>query len=274
MSQLKAIRVLLSFSSPEIRTTLANLYGIFRGRDSSFSYSQGLYRCTSRSTGEEIYFQDFFRGYTTYGVSLQQRYLDVAQSYFLDTIIIQNGDTVIDVGANHGDIFRYFKGRGITPDYIAIEPGPGEAKSLALNCEGATIIQAAASNYSGTSEFFYAPNRGDSSLEEPQDGYAHKITVETTTLAEVISSLKSRIVKLLKVEAEGSEPEVLEGLGSWLNQVAFVAVDGGPERGVRAESTLEYCTNFLVSKGFEVVSFGYQRGNGRALFKNASLSEL
>lgn len=200
--------------------------------------------------------------------------MDVAHSYFLDTIMVREGDTVIDVGANHGDIFRYFIDQGVSPNYVAIEPGPEEVKSLALNCEGARIIQAAASNYSGSSEFFYAPKRGDSSLEEPQDGYTHKITVETTTLADVISSLESGNVKLLKVEAEGSEPEVLEGIGPWLKGVEFIAVDGGPERGVRAESTLEYCTNFLVSRGFEVLSFGYQRGSGRALFKNTSLSGL
>ena len=39
-------------------------------------------------------------------------------------------------------------------------------------------------------------------------------------------------IKLLKVEAEGAEPEVLLGTAKILKRIEFISVDCGPERGL------------------------------------------
>ena len=43
---------------------------------------------------------------------------------------------------------------------------------------------------------------------------------------------------LLKVEAEGAEPEVLQGLKKNLSRVEFITVDCGFERGLNQKSTI------------------------------------
>ena len=73
-------------------------------------------------------------------------------------------------------------------------------------------------------------------------------------------------IKCLKLEAEGAEPEIIEGLGSKLSLVEYITADLGPERGVNEESTLVPVTNLLLNKGFELVEVQYPRIC--ALFKN------
>jgi hypothetical protein len=66
-------------------------------------------------------------------------------------------------------------------------------------------------------------------------------------------------IKLLKVEAEGAEPEILLGGSKMLRNVDFVTADLGFERGVDCESTAPEVVNFMVKNGFEVVEFRHQR---------------
>jgi hypothetical protein len=61
------------------------------------------------------------------------------------------------------------------------------------------------------------------------------------------------------VEAEGAEPEILEGLGNKLDCVEYVTADLWYERGIKAESTLAPVTNFLIQRGFELVDFDHYR---------------
>jgi len=65
-------------------------------------------------------------------------------------------------------------------------------------------------------------------------------------------------IRLLKVEAEGMEPEVLAGAHQTLQRVDYVAVDAGPERG--GENTVPAVLNALTSAGFEVLDCYLVRG--------------
>ena len=75
-------------------------------------------------------------------------------------------------------------------------------------------------------------------------------------------------VKLIKLEAEGAEPEVLEGLKKNLGKVEYITVDCGFERNEDKFSTLGYCSNYLIKNNFEILDFGYPRIV--LLFKNKS----
>lgn len=57
-------------------------------------------------------------------------------------------------------------------------------------------------------------------------------------------------MKLLKVEAEGAEPEVLLGSRDILRNVDYVTVACGPERGPNLLSTDVECEAIMVSEGF------------------------
>ena len=56
---------------------------------------------------------------------------------------------------------------------------------------------------------------------------------------------KLALLHSIKIEAEGAEPEILEGLIKNLNKVEYITIDAGFERGVNKESTLVQCTNYL-----------------------------
>jgi len=60
-------------------------------------------------------------------------------------------------------------------------------------------------------------------------------------------------IKYLKLEAEGAEPEVLDGLGDKLKLVEYVTADLGYKRGLNSESTLAPVTNYLLQNGFELI---------------------
>lgn len=112
--------------------------------------------------------------------------------------------------------------------------------------------------------FYTATSKGDSSLIEPEV-WTEKIVVQVIRLDSFIEEKQIPSIKLLKLEAEGFEPEILEGLGNMLDRCEYVAVDGGYERGVDREQTLTTCTNYLLSNGFEMVDIYFAWS--RALYK-------
>ena len=88
---------------------------------------------------------------------------------------------------------------------------------------------------------------------------------KTTTLDNEIDKIKKKI-KLIKLEAEGFEPEILQGLKKYLNYVEYITIDCGFERGIKQESTITECTNYLIQNNFEMIDFGIPRIV--TLFKN------
>jgi len=62
-------------------------------------------------------------------------------------------------------------------------------------------------------------------------------------------------IRLLKVEAEGAEPEVLLGAVPVFAQIDYITVACGPERGPDRTCTDEECASILKEHGFvEVIS--------------------
>ena len=77
-------------------------------------------------------------------------------------------------------------------------------------------------------------------------------------------------IKLLKIEGEGAEPEILEGCRDILKRVEYISVDVGPERGVAQTSPKNDVITYLVENNFEVILENpYHRVT--VLFKNKSL---
>ena len=92
--------------------------------------------------------------------------------------------------------------------------------------------------------------------------------MKTTTLSNYISQNKIEKVKLFKVEGEGFEPEILRGANNALQIIEYIGVDGSPERGKNNETTIEYATEFLISKGFEIVFSNINQRYAKVLFRN------
>ena len=78
-------------------------------------------------------------------------------------------------------------------------------------------------------------------------------------------------MRLLKLEAEGAEPEVLQGALGLLSLVDYISADLGPERGKAEISTLEEVSNLLEEQGFERLRVEGERVI--ALFRNHRLRQ-
>ena len=90
--------------------------------------------------------------------------------------------------------------------------------------------------------------------------------MEVIKLDNLIKNLGIKKIKLLKLEAEGFEPEILQGALSVIPICEYIAVDGGYERGQNQEQTFTTLTNILLENNFEIhdINFSWCR----ALFKN------
>ena len=179
-------------------------------------------------------FTHFFKaekqGNMAYGKGLEYRLKDLSKSYFLDMIDFKDGDTFIDCGANVGDLYLVLQKMDVDLNYIGFEPSPVEFTCLQKNVPKMSLHNVGLWNTEGTLEFYVASQGADSSLIRPKT-FESKTIVETQPLNKYINGK----VKCLKLEAEGAEPEILEGLGDKLNYIEY-------DRGRRFERDIRRST--------------------------------
>ena len=182
--------------------------------------------------------------------------------YLLGRVPLRDGDTVVETGGNDGDFSLALRKTGKRLSLISFEPSPREYRTLSANLanmaflESAEAHQLALWNKSGEKLPFYVKSAtADSSVLEI-DGASEVIEVDTVRLDEF---LPRRRYKLLKLEAEGAEPEILEGATGVLDCFEYVTTEVGFERGVSQDSTLPQVANLLISSGFRAVHFGSPR---------------
>jgi len=195
-----------------------------------------------------------------YGVDNRLKFL--ISQYLLDDFHFNEGDIVIDIGANIGE-FSYYLAKKYKAKVISIEPEEKEFNCLKLNCKESNIELINKALWSEETEMtFYQKNdTGDSSLFKTSD-YKGTKKIKTATLSTIIhnSLEENEKIKLLKLEAEGAEPEILMGAIDILNRIEYIVADVGPERGLKSENTLIEVLNILQNNGFEAIRFGDERG--------------
>lgn len=196
-----------------------------------------------------------------YEYGIKKRAQSLADCYFLNEIEFKDGDIFIDCGANVGDLKIWFDLNGIKINYVGFEPSPNEFNCLKENVGPSAVYNVGLWNEVGVLELFVSSQGADSSFIEPVS-FDEKIQVPVDKLESYVSS----VVKILKLEAEGAEPEILEGLGEKLNLIEYISADLGYERGIKCESTLVPVTNYLLDHGFELVNVSH--GRICALYKN------
>nr|WP_255441635.1 MULTISPECIES: FkbM family methyltransferase [unclassified Synechococcus] len=188
------------------------------------------------------------------GVSFRINWL--LSDYRVPLNIFEKGDTVIDIGANCGEL--NFCSALDDCTYIAIEPDPEAFKALSLNHPNSILVNCALSDINGEQLFYLSTSEADSSLYKPQI-FTGTVEVKVSTLDECLNSVyQSGSIKLLKIEAEGMEPEILRGGRDTLRRTKYIALDAGPERG--GESTAPECLNLLHDMGYKIKSTYLFRG--------------
>tara|TARA_B100000902_G_scaffold171714_1_gene165969 strand:- start:1750 stop:2655 length:906 start_codon:yes stop_codon:yes gene_type:complete len=184
-------------------------------------------------------------------------------SYGLENFKIEKDDLIVDCGANVGNLFLSINRFIENFNYTAFEPDLDVFRCLELNLnkyKNTELHFIGLSNDNKNKKFYVNTDTGDSSLEE----FDTKVSIDIDT--KELDSFKYDKVKLLKIDAEGHELEVLLGAKKTLPKIEYIAVDMGAEKGEIGENTVALVTNYLISQNFGLVSFKETRTTG--LFKN------
>lgn len=168
--------------------------------------------------------------------------------------LVRPGDVFVDVGANIGlhtlAAARAMNGKG---RIVALEPFEPTAqlleKSIWMNgfSKIVEIHRAAASDHSGHQQLFLGLTCGHHSLFElgaAANPSAPTVEVPLVTLDEIMSSATA---DLLKIDAEGSEPEILDGSRRLIERSRNIAiiVEFGPSHLSRTKrSTKDWLSKY------------------------------
>ena len=241
-------------SSPRLSCFLENLIAFLNNRKVRFSYDR-LTKFYCAAEGKLIFnFANKRRGFWLYRNGIQARGEFLFSSYCLNSIDFEEGDVIIDCGANIGDLTLELKRRAPKVRYVCVEPNPEDFKFLKknVNLEASDCVNKALGERNEALNFYVCTENADSSLVEPPS-YTQVIDVEVVRLDNLCNELGINKIKLLKLEAEGYEPEILNGAAGILDFIEYVAVDGGYERCKDNEQTLTRVTNFLLENNFKMI---------------------
>jgi FkbM family methyltransferase len=139
-------------------------------------------------------------------------------------------DIFIDIGANIGELSYFAHTLGIK-QIIAVEPDPFINNILKFNLRDTNISfdTRVIGNSDKIVNFYLSPDTADSSMIKPAKN-ANTIEVQSVRLKTFLSTLDSSLTILVKMDAEGFEPEILKSGEGALNKIKFFAVDVSPER--------------------------------------------
>lgn len=187
-----------------------------------------------------------------YRRGMQTRFDALVTRYGLAQAPIEPGQTVIDIGANVGEVALWAAERGAR--VIAIEPDPLVYECLEFNTAGIdaiTPVRALLWHESAELTLNLSSQDADSSVFTPDSGInAGTVTMQARPLDDVLAPFGLDRIDLIKCDAEGAEPEVLDGARQALAKTRFIAIDTSPER--EGESTAGACAERLAAAGFAV----------------------
>ncbi len=167
--------------------------------------------------------------------------------------LLEPGDIFIDVGAHIG-WFTTIAAHcvGDAGQVMACEPYPSNATALKENlilngCQNVQVVEAALGARRGMISLAKAggDSGGVTALDWAWDG---KAEVPLMTLDEISDGLGT--VKLLKIDVEGWERDVLRGAAKTLSQTRFVLIEINPSALSKAGSSAEEIFDLMRDAGF------------------------
>lgn len=232
-----------------IYTFLFNIVLIWKKTGTRMSYDESTkrYSAVDKKNNLNRYYANRQSAHLFYCDGVKARGDVMGQTYFLNRVDFKDNDIIIDSGANIGDMLLYFQYKNIKVNYMGFEPSPEEYACLKDNVHPHKTYNIGLWNKHDKLNFFVSSNNADSSFIEPPR-YDEIIEIDAVPLEKFVN----KRVRLLKVEAEGGEPEIIEGLGDKISLVDYITTDLSHERGVNQESTLNPVTNFLLKRGFSM----------------------
>lgn len=188
------------------------------------------------------------RTFRFYRSGVAARCITLAHRYLRGLVPILRGAAVINFGANVGELAAILASNGAK--VLAIEPDPSIVPYLRANAAGRSIevVPVAAWNTDTDVNLYLRSESADSSLFNTAESSA---TVPGRRIDTLVAEHGIDRVHLLIGDAEGAEPEVLEGARETLKRTSYVSVCASAER--CGERTLEACEAILKDAGFDIL---------------------
>jgi FkbM family methyltransferase len=161
-------------------------------------------------------------------------YRAILEDYEYDFAVKNKPKYIIDAGANIGMASIYFATKYENAIIIAIEPEEENYKMLKRNTENYKnifTINAALWNISGevslfaadfTSTLGYMTETNKSALKS---SYKQIQLTRAITVEEIINQFNINSIDVLKMDIEGSEKEVFESCGNWIDKTNSIIIE-------------------------------------------------
>ena len=180
---------------------------------------------------------------------------------FLKNVPLQEGDVVLDIGANIG-WYSLLLARNSPPSVriYAFEPDPLNFELLTANlqlnnAQKITGVPKALSDQRETKTLYLYPNknRGRHSLIPLAKGNGETVEVTTTTLNDFVEeyAVDPARVKFIKMDVEGYEYHVLRGASRLLETVPFVHTEFWPPYFRRGDIDQKGMVDLMLSYHYE-----------------------
>lgn len=210
----------------------------------SFTETGGLWRIKDH-TG--CIYIPYIRRYGMYCNTVRKRIDNMLERYPAGDL---ENALVLDIGAHIGEFAiaaSQYAGK-----VICFEPDPAARSALIKNTAEINNIEVrpiALSNRTGKTKFYVATEHADSSLFRPEV-FTESIEIDAFRLDDLSISVEQYKRVVLKMDAEGFEPEVLEGGLKWIkSNLQLAAIDVAPERA--GSDTYREVKSILESAGFK-----------------------
>jgi FkbM family methyltransferase len=197
------------------------------------------------------------RGQRFFRHGIRHRLVGLTYRYLQGRVSISPDDCVINIGANIGEVAVCLEWRGAK--VLAIEPDSHVLPALKANADGRNIWvePVAAWKQDGELEMYLATASGDTSVFQPaQKRIEGRMTFPARRIDTLAREYEIDHVRLIVGDAEGAEPEVLEGAAETLKITDYVSLCASAERD--GERTMEACEIILHAAGFDIIHRGDQ----------------
>jgi FkbM family methyltransferase len=194
--------------------------------------------------------------------------------YCIEDVPIYDNGWVIDIGANVGEFSMYLERKAENIKFICFEPSVKEAECCELNLAGNTmwVNKYCLWETQTQLDFYHANETGDSSIFPTRTNlYRSKVFAYPLDMALLKHDIEK--IMILKLEAEGAEPEILRGGLETLKITEYVSADLGPERGTEHLRTFDECNRILEESNFRLIR-KYNGNRETYLYKNLLLNRV
>jgi FkbM family methyltransferase len=205
-------------------------------------------------------------------VSMYYEIFGAAAYSFFPAFVPQDGDIVVDLGANQG-IFTCFAAKRASHGWVyAVEPDAENLSWLEAHLElnrisNATIIPKCVGDRIGKASFRKGDSSGTGFVVEMGEQGPGSTEVDQITLEKIMTDYQLPKIDLLKIDVEGFEARVLSGADGRLESIRRIVLE------YHSPALAKEVSGILQSKGFRLLQDPGPVRSHILYFENSALCE-